>query len=458
MHSTRTPESLGQRGALVAPAPVGILDSRMDSNVTVPGGWRIVRLGDVAEVSFSSVDKKVIDSEVPVRLCNYTDVFYNRRIHSEMEFMAATATPREFRQWSLKKDDVLFTKDSETSDEVGIASHVVHDMNGVLCGYHLGLARPRGDLVDGAFLTATLGSRTSQKEFARIANGTTRFGLTLESTRSLPLLLPPLHEQRVIATILISIRDVIEATENARESLEHLQISLLNELLTRGIPGLHSAFRYVPGLGSIPVNWDIVQLRDVATVRGGVTFPPARQGRESGDYPFIKVSDMNLEGNEVYIHRAKNYVAAEDLSELRATPFPPGSVVFPKVGAAIGTNKKRMCTESTLADNNIVAVAVNDYRRCTPDFLFHWFRSIDLATLANTSTVPSITGSRLKCTLFPLPSLAEQELIATVLASADLNLAESRNELQRQIDLQDSISESLLSGHIRSRIVTTSAK
>ena len=43
-------------------------------------GWQWVRLGDVAEVSFSGVDKKSVEGEVPVELCNYTDVFYNRRI------------------------------------------------------------------------------------------------------------------------------------------------------------------------------------------------------------------------------------------------------------------------------------------------------------------------------------------------------------------------------------------
>ena len=90
----------------------------------IPDGWRLVRLGDVADVSFSSVDKKIVDGELPVELCNYTDVFYNRRIRAGMKLMNATATPAERDTWSLKKGDVSFTKDSETPDEIGVPSYV----------------------------------------------------------------------------------------------------------------------------------------------------------------------------------------------------------------------------------------------------------------------------------------------------------------------------------------------
>ncbi len=109
---------------------------------SIPEGWRQVRLGDVAEVTFSGVDKKTVEGEVPVALCNYTDVFYNRRIQAGMEFMAATATPVECERWALRQGDVIFTKDSETPDEIGIPSFVATDLPNVLCGYHLGLARP----------------------------------------------------------------------------------------------------------------------------------------------------------------------------------------------------------------------------------------------------------------------------------------------------------------------------
>ena len=127
----------------------------------LPDEWSVVRLGDVVDVAFSGVDKKTIDGEIPIQLCNYTDVFYNRLIHSGMRFMKATATPKECNRWSLKQGDVLFTKDSETPDELGIPAFVTENMPTVLCGYHLGMARPRAKVIDGQFLAEALGSQAA---------------------------------------------------------------------------------------------------------------------------------------------------------------------------------------------------------------------------------------------------------------------------------------------------------
>lgn len=199
---------------------------------TLPASWDVVRFGDVAEVRFSPVDKKSVDDEVPVRLCNYTDVYYNRVVRSGMEFMVATATQVECEKWSLKRGDVLFTKDSETPDDIGVPAYVSEDMPDVLCGYHLGLARPQQDMLDGVFLAEFLSSWGSRREFARIANGVTRFGLTLDATRALPITLPPVEEQRAICGVLNSIDDSLECLRAERDSMAVLKGSVADGLLT----------------------------------------------------------------------------------------------------------------------------------------------------------------------------------------------------------------------------------
>ena len=214
---------------------------------TIPDCWEVVRLGDVAEVTFSSVDKRTVDGELPVRLCNYTDVFYNRRILPDMAFMDATANPIECKRWALQRGDVLFTKDSETADEIGIPAYVAADMPDVLCGYHLGIARPAGTAVDGAFLARAMGSQATSREFSRVANGITRFGLTLEATRALPLLLPPLPEQRAIAATLDSVDAAIEREGAERAALQSSKASAADALLT--------------GRVRVPSDWELACAR-----------------------------------------------------------------------------------------------------------------------------------------------------------------------------------------------------
>ena len=84
----------------------------------------------------------------------------------------------------------------------------------------------------------------------------TRFGLTLSATRNLPILLPPLAEQRAIAAVLDSIDEAIERTEAVIVATERLRDALLHELLTRGLPGKHTEFKQVPGIGTIPASWE----------------------------------------------------------------------------------------------------------------------------------------------------------------------------------------------------------
>ena len=86
---------------------------------------------------------------------------------------------------------------------------------------------------------------------------------TSNDVRLIPVLLPPLPEQRAIAAVLDSIDEAIERTEEVIAATERLRDALLHELLTRGLPGHHTAWRDVPGLGAIPACWEVVRLGDV---------------------------------------------------------------------------------------------------------------------------------------------------------------------------------------------------
>ena len=73
---------------------------------------------------------------------------------------------------------------------------------------------------------------------------------------------PPLPEQRAIAAVLDGIDEAIERTEEVIAATERLRDALLHELLTRGLPGRHSEWVDVPGLGTVPACWDVVRLGD----------------------------------------------------------------------------------------------------------------------------------------------------------------------------------------------------
>ena len=84
------------------------------------------KLGDIATVEISGVDKKTKDGEQEIRLCNFVDVYYNWAITTAQHdgFMFATARPNEISKFQLKKGQVALTKDSETRDDIGVPTGV----------------------------------------------------------------------------------------------------------------------------------------------------------------------------------------------------------------------------------------------------------------------------------------------------------------------------------------------
>ena len=419
------------------------------SKTRIPEGWRLVRLGDVAEVAFSGVDKRTVEGEFPVELCNYTDVFYNRRIQASMDFMPATATQSELKRWALKQGDVLFTKDSETADEIGIPAFVADDLTDVLCGYHLGLARPSQATVNGSFLARTLASRTSAQEFGRIANGVTRFGLTLDATRNLPILLPPLPEQRAIAAVLDSIDDAIECTDAVIAATEQLRDSLLHQLLTRGVPGWHTAWKEVPGLGTMPADWDVVSLGEVI---GSTTYGTNIQLGRDGAVAVLRMN--NLQGGELDLRDVRR----ADLSEKESNDLSlvPGDILFNR------TNSRDLVGKVAIVRDLEQPVSFASYlirlraakTRANPYWLVALLGSSQCQDRIRKFATPgvsqaNINPTNLKSLTISLPSLAEQQTVARVLDGADATLVRVRQERARLQRVKDSTADALLTGLVK---------
>lgn len=148
---------------------------------------------------------------------------------------------------------------------------------------------------------------------------------------------------------------------------------------------------------------------------GGSAFSPDLQGRSTGDIPFYKVSDMNLPGNGWFMRRANNYVDEADRRSISGDMKPAGAVIFPKVGGAIHTNKKRLLSRLSFVDNNVMAVWSTDSERCRPDFLYLYFLTLNLSDLSNPGPLPSINSSKVEEQEILLPPPLEQDSIVAVL-------------------------------------------
>ncbi|MDE0013408.1 MAG: restriction endonuclease subunit S [Candidatus Poribacteria bacterium] len=200
----------------------------------IPAHWKVKRLKHVAEILPSNVDKHIYPNEIQVRLCNYTDVYYNDYITVDTVLAKGSCKEREFAKFALRKGDVIITKDSETPDDIGVPTFVKDDLENVVCGYHLTMVRPLA--CHEEFIFRFIQSDRTRRYFELESNGITRYGLGKASIENLFLPLPTDSEQRQIANFLdrkTKQIDKLIATEQRKiELLKEYRQSLISEAVT----------------------------------------------------------------------------------------------------------------------------------------------------------------------------------------------------------------------------------
>lgn len=183
------------------------------------------KLADIAKIEISGVDKKTVEGEIPIRLCNFVDVYRNWAITKEKGrcFMRASAKQAEIDKCSIFKGQVAITKDSETRDDIGIATYIADDFNDVVLGYHCALITPDPSIVDGKYLNAFMHTKYIQKYFENNASGSgQRYTLSNDTINTIPILLPSLEEQHIIGKVLADIDRKIELNKRINDNLPSL--------------------------------------------------------------------------------------------------------------------------------------------------------------------------------------------------------------------------------------------
>lgn len=231
----------------------------------LPSHWAVRRLKQVAHAYPSNVDKKSHEGELPVRLCNYTDVYYNDVIADVDGLMVATASADQVEKFSLRAGDVIITKDSETADDIAVSAYVPDDLPGVVCGYYLSMIRPKAG-TSGAFLKRYFDSHYAKSSVAVRANGLTRVGLGQYAVDNLLVPVPPLEEQTAIAGFLDreigKIDALVEAQRRLIDLMKEKRQAVVSHVVSKGLdrtaPMKDSGVEW---LGEVPAHWRVCLLK-----------------------------------------------------------------------------------------------------------------------------------------------------------------------------------------------------
>ena len=255
--------------------------------------------------------------------------------------------------------------------------------------------------------------------------------------KALQIILPPLPEQRAIATALSDVDGLLGGLDRLIAKKRDLKQAAMQQLLTgqTRLPGFHA-------------EWEVVTAREIGVFRGGSGFPLEAQGESTGDYPFFKVSDMNNEGNETFMTSANHWISEHTRKRLGANAFPANAIVLAKVGAAIFLERKKILGQPSCIDNNMAAFAL-DQSRADVRFVHTLLLSKKLGSLVATTALPALNGKQLGEMILTLPPLPEQRAIATVLTEMDRELAVLTQRREKTRALKQAMMQELLTGRTR---------
>ena len=301
------------------------------------------KLGDIATVEISGVDKKTKDGEQEIRLCNFVDVYYNWAITTAQHdgFMFATARPNEISKFQLKKGQVALTKDSETRDDIGVPTYIADDFDDVILGYHCALITPNKDILDGRYLNALLHTDYAKKYFACNASGSgQRYALSVEALNSFPVPMIPLRNQERIGEIFSALDKKIELNRRINQNLEAMAKQLYDYWFVQFDFPNEEGKPYKSSGGemdwneklkrNMPKEWCAMTIGEVENnIITGKTPSCADEDNFGGDIPFITIDDIR--GN-LFVFNSQRTLSTKGAESQTKKYLPSGSLSVSCIG------------------------------------------------------------------------------------------------------------------------------
>lgn len=410
----------------------------------IPDSWCWVRLGELCEYiqrgkspQYSQIKKY----PVVAQKCNQPWGF----TMEQAKFIDPDTIASYGKERFLQVDDLLWNSTGlGTVGRVAIYDPLKNPYELAVADSHVTVIRLFKNSVLSRFVFSYIKSSAVQSKMDSMVSGSTKQKeLATETVRNLVVPLPPFAEQtRIVEKLDVLLSEVDKLAKDERELIalkETFPRRMKNSLLQAAIQG--KLTEQLPSDGNardllkkiraekvkliaakkikaekplplisddeipfdLPDNWCWCRLGDIGTFISGYT-PKSNELTMQGKIPYFKVADMNTAGNEIWLTKTKLY-----LKNNTARIYEKNTIVYPKNGGAIFTNKKRLLQQDSVVDLNTGGYKAIESLNLM--YVFNYFLTIDFRLFYKGTAVPTLNNKQLRELLFPLPPLAEQKRI-----------------------------------------------
>jgi type I restriction enzyme S subunit len=406
----------------------------------MPDYWKIYKLSDVIISANTGLDAikraPIVDEDTGIKCLRIQDV---SQVKEFKNWGFTQVSPENYKKFSLKEGEIIIAR---TGNTIGVNMFIKNDVKSV---FNNGLIRIRinKNICDPKYVYYNFRTNIFKAYIDSIAFGTsTQPNMQINSLLSFDFFVPPLQEQKAIASILSALDDKIEMNLQMNKTLEEMAMALYKHWFVDFGPFQNGNF-VESELGMIPEGWEVNKIGDVIETLGGGT-PSTSENKywENGDILWYSPTDLTREKSLFSFETAKK-ITPLGLQKSSAKMLPPYSLLMSS-RATIGLltiNTQPACTNQgfiTMLPNNKLSI----YQ------LYFWVKQNQdlIISKSNGSTFKEISKSSFR----DLDVIIGKEIDSYLKETKDIfnHIENNIEENQTLTTLRESLLPKLISGEV----------
>lgn len=371
-------------------------------------------------------------------IVNYTDVYRKRGLTKNDVRGKVNLTRDEIHRFDARKNDVFFTRTSETPEEVGMSSVLLDDIDDCVFSGFVLRGRPKNDMFVPEYCKYCFTTEAVRSAIIMGCTYTTRALTNGKQLSAIEIVVPSKPEQEAIAQSLTDIDELILSLEKLVAKKKVIKQGAMQELLT--------GKRRLPGFSG---EWSKCKLGSLGVFLKGTGI--SRNDSNSGNLPAVRYGELYTK-HQNYVNSYFSHISKEVASN--AQRIYRGDILF----AASGETKEDIGKCSAIIYET-VAYAGGDiliFRPTTqldPVFMGTLLNMADArkqrAAQGQGDAVVHIHADALSSISIIIPNIEEQKAIAEILIGMDKEIELLKRKLEKYRQVKQGMMQQLLTGKIR---------
>lgn len=303
-----------------------------------PKGWTWSRLDEVSEGVFDCPHSTPELTEVGPYVVRTQDIITGVFRADQAGHVSEETYAERIVRVAPSHGDLLYSREGTY---FGIAAEVPAESH-VCLGQRMVLIRPDKRRLDFSFLRYWLNSPIMAAHIHGYRDGSVAERLNLPTIRALPVLVPPLVDQKAIAAVLGALDDKIELNRRMNATLEAMARALFQSWfvdfdpvrakidghqpigLDKATAALFPAGFQDSEAGQIPKGWEVRRLSELCTLGRGASPRPINDYM-NGEVPWVKIADATGAGGP-FLFETKEKVKKAGAE--KSVPVAPGDLIL----------------------------------------------------------------------------------------------------------------------------------